>query len=701
VLFVRRLERDRADTQAKLDALRGTHAELMKNLENFSMHVPLSFAGEGAAERSYGHSRSSWESDALARLKEYLTERGSSPEECFKKWNEKGTGQLTEREFVAGVVETSIGLQEDKARRLFRHVLQQPQQNPAEPVILLVDFEKMVNEAPLSSSSDGADVPSLQAELRKLRSDNAKLLREKEEWIRKLKERGSLVQSVSQISPADAEARIQALEAEYAAELTRLEGLLAIADMNNRDLIALKTAPSMRRTQGSPGKVSAEVAQRTRIANMVIVEIQHVSLNADAFSTEPTTFLSLDFYAHDTQNTYPATGLDVELGWSCEFVVDVDEVLIAYLEKEPLRLDLMERISQSVPFRKLATASVPLKPLLDDTFIERKRIELLKDDRTRIGYVTVSIRVNQSLLPALRQIRDRHLRSSAMRMIHQSLPTFFSDVSTPFKVRISIHRAEKISAASGHIPSPYVQYSWPSNDAADEPHMTATAADTLDPVFNDSRIWEVQGETQLRQLCGQQLELVVLDDKDVSDDEAAVLGTGMLPLSTLLERETSSELRVPLQGLNNSPSGTLIVSVEWLLTKRTASESAQHVQAASASNAPISDGSKADNKKPVEGGHGAEASLPADTKANQHQDAAAKAAHSDQAAAATSASTTDNKAAAPPNSAPPGGEKDKAEDAKSKQPDSQVLLFIIIISPSCAPKHSPAARIRFGTCMFR
>ncbi len=629
------------------------------------MHMPLSSAGDGAAERSYGHSRSSWESDALARLKEYLSERGSSPEECFKKWNEKGNGQIVEKEFVAGVVEASIGLQEDKARRLFRHVLQQPQQNPAEPVILLADFEKMVNEAPQSSSLDAADVPSLQAELRKLRSDNAKLVREKEDWIRKLKERGSLVQSVPQISPADAEARIQALEAEYAAELTRLEGLLAIAEMNNRDLIALKSAPSMRRTQGSPGKASAEVAHRTRIANMVVVEIHRVSLNADDFNTEPTTFLSLDFFAHDTQNTYPATGLDVELGWSCEFVVDVDEVLIAYLEKELLRLDLMERISQSVPFRKLATASVPLKPLLDDTSIDRKRIELLKDDRTRIGYATVSIRVNQSLLPALRQIRDKHSRSSAMRTINQSLPTFFSDVSTPFKVRFSIVRAEKISAASAHMPSPYVQYSWPAEHATDEPHMTATAADTLDPVFNDSRVWEVQGEAQLRQLCGQTLEVVMLDDKDVSDDEAAVLGTGILSLSTLLDREASGELRVPLLGLNNSSSGTLIVAVEWLLTKRSASDSAQHAQAASASNAPVSNGSKAVNTKPAETGHGVEASLPADTKTNQHQNDSTKA--SQQAAAATSASTSDNKAA------PSGAEKAKSEDAKAKEADGQVM----------------------------
>lgn len=217
-----------------------------------------------------------------------------------------------------------------------------------------------------------------------------------------------------------------------------------------RDLSAMKAAPAKRQIAAAAGSGSPEKIQRSmRSSNTVIVEIHSISLEPGCFTQEPTTFLSLDFYAHDTQNTYPATGLDVELGWSCEFVVEVDEVLVSYLEREPMRLELMERVSQSVPFRRIAAAALDLKPLLDDAAMGRRRCELTKDGSGggRVGKVDVSIRLGQPLGPAvqaLREPRSSAKASSKSAAMRQPIPPFLSMEKPPYKLKLTVVRAEKL-----------------------------------------------------------------------------------------------------------------------------------------------------------------------------------------------------------------------------------------------------------------
>lgn len=120
--------------------------------------------------------------------------------------------------------------------------------------------------------------------------------------------------------------RISAAFHSWRVKISRIFSLLT-ATVSCRDLTAIKAAPPRRQISAAVGTGSPDKIQRSlRSSNTVIVEIHSISLEPGSFTQEPTTFLSLDFYAHDTQNTYPATGLDVELGWSCEFVVEVDEV---------------------------------------------------------------------------------------------------------------------------------------------------------------------------------------------------------------------------------------------------------------------------------------------------------------------------------------------------------------------------------------
>lgn len=446
-------------------------------------------------------------------------------------------------------------------------MVQEPQENPAEPTISQADFEKIISTARGPAEAGPSDSTALQAELRKLRGVNAELMREKEEWIRKLKNRELASKAGGGDQEANGEARVRALEVEFGAELARLEGLLTIAELNNGDLSAMKAAPPLKQLAAAGGSaIQARLPRSIRASNTVVVEVHRVNLDAGSFAHEPTTFLSLDFYAHDTQNTYPATGLDVELGWSCEFVVDVDEVLLSYFERESLRVDLMERVSQSVPFRRIASALIDLRPLLEDSSVmDRRRAEFIKDGGgVRIGKADISIRLGQPLGPAVQALREPRAKAAKASASRLPLAPFFSGEKPPYKLCLTIVRAEKVrSGRYGHLPSPYVQYSFPGS--SEEPHLTLTVPRTTSPHFGDAKVWCLASEKEVVGLRGVEMDLMVLDDDDEEDDEAGLLGTGKLSLGAFVDKQDGGEVTVPLRGLDGGLSGSLVVAVSWQL----------------------------------------------------------------------------------------------------------------------------------------
>lgn len=109
----------------------------------------------------------------------------------------------------------------------------------------------------------------------------------------------------------------------------------------------------------------------------------------------------------------------------------------------------MERVSQLVPFRRIASASLDLKQLLDDAVMGRRRCELAKEGSGggRVGKVDISIRLGEPLGPAVQALREPRSSSKAgakSAAMLQPMPPFLSVEKPPYKLRLTVVRAEKL-----------------------------------------------------------------------------------------------------------------------------------------------------------------------------------------------------------------------------------------------------------------
>ena len=255
---------------------------------------------------------------------------------------------------------------------------------------------------------------------------------------------------------------------------------------------------------------------------------------------EPTTFFSIDFFAHETQVTNPVTGLEVSLGWSREFELEVDDVFLEYVERESIILDLMRRTSGEVPFSRMASADVRLAPLMEDAGILNHRLELFGIDGKKLGYVVVNIRMKDSIAPLVASYR--RIKDSTSEAASMEAAAFFRHNSVPLDqivLNVVVLRCQGLrSSRYGVLPWPYVQYELPGS--GEDPHTTKTVEKEGNPVYEDRRSWRLKSPATAFALRDLELEVFVFDDNETDDLQVRRTLT-ILPLPLLLPA-----LRVPL-----------------------------------------------------------------------------------------------------------------------------------------------------------
>lgn len=112
-----RLEKERVEKQNQLDALRQTHQEMTRSLDNFSLNPSGAHAEASSTDVALikpadtGEGADSDFAVLLGKLKEHLGDRGYSAVDCFKSWNKAGNGLLIEQEAIDGLLQTNLGLQ--------------------------------------------------------------------------------------------------------------------------------------------------------------------------------------------------------------------------------------------------------------------------------------------------------------------------------------------------------------------------------------------------------------------------------------------------------------------------------------------------------------------------------------------------------------------------------------------------------------
>ena len=235
-----------------------------------------------------------------------LRQRGSNAAIAFDEWNTARDGQLTSEQLAAGLVGCGAGLQQSEAAQLVRSF-------GAGAAITREVFESTLRQAQESaddkaapageSGDDGAGLDELRQEVRKLRTIKAELLREKDELFLALRANDQKRQVRLGAGEAALAERIAEVEQRHAAEIRELEEELAVAQYNQQDLLQLIRAHEAGRVR----KSAAEDGKGRGAKNVLVLEVGEVRLDGlrAQGGEEPTTFLSIDFFAHDTQARAP------------------------------------------------------------------------------------------------------------------------------------------------------------------------------------------------------------------------------------------------------------------------------------------------------------------------------------------------------------------------------------------------------------
>jgi hypothetical protein len=325
----------------------------------------------------------------------------------------------------------------------------------------------------------------LEGELRKLRTLNAQLLKERDELFQNLREAERVRRGQTAGGELAQAERLQEIEHMHAAQLRKLQDDLAVAEYNQQDLMQLIGAYEDSRVR----KPGAPAVQRggPRTSNIVVVEIASLRLDAgrEGMQDEPTTFFSVDFFAHDTQVTPPCTGFDVNIGWSCEFEVEEDDLFLGYLDTDALSLELMQRINEDTPFKRLATCRVALKALLDRASLVNQAADLMAPDNTKIGQAFVSMRMQHSIFASVERYRRSERSKMQSLMPAASSGGVLEALGVPLdkiQLAVTIQGCEGLRASRyGALPWPYCQYELPVTWADQEPHVTETRTKEANP----------------------------------------------------------------------------------------------------------------------------------------------------------------------------------------------------------------------------
>ncbi|CAF1259459.1 unnamed protein product, partial [Adineta ricciae] len=102
--------------------------------------------------------------------------------------------------------------------------------------------------------------------------------------------------------------------------------------------------------------------------NLIEIHISRASFNERALeyfgkNNEPSTFCSIEFFEHELQMTPIIKGRTPEYNFTAQYIVNVDDFLLYYLQKEYTLIELHQTVGQS--FQTVAACKLSLKELIE------------------------------------------------------------------------------------------------------------------------------------------------------------------------------------------------------------------------------------------------------------------------------------------------------------------------------------------------
>lgn len=119
---------------------------------------------------------------------------------------------------------------------------------------------------------------------------------------------------------------------------------------------------------GLTNELIEDAIELERGQNMIEVHISRASFNERALeyfgkNLDPSTFCSIEFFEHELQMTPIVKGRTPEFNFTAQYIVNVDDFLLYYLQKEYTTVEVHQTVGQS--FKTVATCKLSLKQLVE------------------------------------------------------------------------------------------------------------------------------------------------------------------------------------------------------------------------------------------------------------------------------------------------------------------------------------------------
>lgn len=283
-------------------------------------------------------------------------------------------------------------------------------------------------------------------------------------------------------------------------------------------------------------------------------------------------FLTVDFFNHETQSTSLCEGLTPRYQIHISFKVAVDEFFIKTLEKEYIYLEA--HINKSDSHVTFARAKIPLIELLEragpmsDINMRPGVIESAStfvsafDGRTSVGVQTFKLRMRYPLSEAVRWFKEKQEIVELSNPKQFALETVYA-AEPSLKERSLIVTVFRCIGLSGTVyPGnlrPFVFYQFFT-----DPETLTKSGVGPDPVFDETNIFNIkQGAELKRYLDNQTLEFIVFDDNaPIREGGQDIIGTAHIPLTALL-LDTAIEGTYQLFNLRGQEAGGISLRVAW------------------------------------------------------------------------------------------------------------------------------------------
>lgn len=293
--------------------------------------------------------------------------------------------------------------------------------------------------------------------------------------------------------------------------------------------------------------------------NIFELRVLRAQLDSNSFAARPSTFVSFDFYQHDTQASPMRQGLEPEYDFIAQYVLSVDDLFLHYTATTVLAIEVYQ--SLGVECALVGRTDAPLRELLQGRrgrIVKHAQLYAVADAASSgapraIGTLVYEFRMRRRVDAAVHSFMQRFPDVAALAMQEVRPGARTSEAIVTVKSCSGL----RLRLGGPARPAPYVHFDFFEFGE----HETASK-ESADPVYEQSFRFPVDRDGDFSEYVKQtSLKFSVFDEAD-DDTVEAVLGQAELPLAPLLASPLLANASLPLLDTNGRQSGTISVVVE-------------------------------------------------------------------------------------------------------------------------------------------